>query len=75
MGLAGRGSAPGGGGKGVRGAATPVGRGAGCPLGGFGWFGRYRGLAKDYEQVPTSSEAMVLIAMIQLMLKRLAPPS
>ena len=39
----------------------------------FGWWGRYRGLAKDYEQIPSSSEAMVLIAMIQLMLKRLAP--
>jgi putative transposase len=39
----------------------------------FGWWGRYRGLAKDYEQVPNSSEAMVLIAMIQVMLKRLAP--
>jgi len=39
----------------------------------FGWFGRYRGLSKDYEQLPNSSEAMVLIAMIQLMLKRLEP--
>jgi putative transposase len=40
----------------------------------FGWFGRYRGLSKDYEQLPESSEAMVMIAMIQVMLKRLAPP-
>ncbi len=39
----------------------------------FGLFGRYRGLSKDYEQLPQSSEAMVLIAMIQLMLKRLEP--
>lgn len=39
----------------------------------FGWLGRYRGLSKDYEQLPNSSEAMVLIAMIQLMLKRLEP--
>jgi putative transposase len=39
----------------------------------IGWFGRYRGLAKDYEQVPQSSEAMVWIVMIQVMLKRLAP--
>lgn len=38
---------------------------------GFGWFGRYRGLSKDYEQLANSSEAMVLIAMILLMLKRL----
>jgi len=40
----------------------------------FGWLGRYRGLSKDYEQVPESSEAMILIAMIQIMLKRLEPP-
>jgi putative transposase len=40
---------------------------------GFGWFGRYRGLSKDYEQLPESSEAMVLIVMIQVMLKRLEP--
>jgi putative transposase len=39
----------------------------------FGWFGRYRGLSKDYEQLPQSSEAMVLIVMIQVMLKRLEP--
>jgi putative transposase len=39
----------------------------------FGWFGRYRGLSKDYEQLPASSEAMVLVAMIQVMLKRLEP--
>jgi putative transposase len=40
----------------------------------FGWFGRYRGLSKDYEELPESSEAMVLIAMIQVMLTRLEPP-
>jgi putative transposase len=40
---------------------------------GFGWFGRYRILSKDYEQLPASSEAAVLIAMIQVMLKRLEP--
>jgi putative transposase len=40
----------------------------------FGWFGRYRILSKDYEQLPASSEAAVLIAMIQVMLKRLEPP-
>ena len=39
----------------------------------FGWFGRYRRLSKDYEEVPASSEAMIQIAMIQLMLKRLEP--
>jgi len=38
----------------------------------FGWIGRNRRLAKDYESLPSSSEAMVQIAMIRLMLKRLA---
>ena len=37
----------------------------------FGWLGRYRRLTRDYEYWPESSEAMVQIAMIQLMLKRL----
>ena len=39
----------------------------------FGWFGRYRRLSKDYEELPASSESMVYIAMIHLMLHRLAP--
>ncbi len=39
----------------------------------FGWLGRYRVLSKDYEQLPESSEALVLIAMIQVMLRRLEP--
>jgi putative transposase len=37
----------------------------------LGWLGRYRRLSKDYECLPTSSEAMVHIAMIRLMLARL----
>ena len=37
----------------------------------FGWFGRYRRLSKDYEEHPSSSEAMIRITMIQVMLKRL----
>lgn len=38
----------------------------------FGWLGRYRRLAKDYECLPHSSQAMVQVAMIRLMLVRLA---
>ena len=41
----------------------------------FSWFDRYRRLSKDYELSPQSSEAMVYIASIQTMLKRLAPVS
>jgi putative transposase len=39
----------------------------------FGWIGRYRRLSKDYEQLVDSSESMVYMAMINLMLHRLAP--
>jgi|SRR5262245_792338 len=39
----------------------------------FGWLGRYRRLSKDYERRNDSSEAMVKIASIHLMIKRLAP--
>lgn len=38
----------------------------------FGWFGRYRRLSKDYEQRTESSEAVIRIAMIHLMLRRLS---
>jgi putative transposase len=37
----------------------------------FGWFIFRRRLSKDYEHNPRSSEAMVQITMIHLMLKRL----
>jgi putative transposase len=38
----------------------------------LGWLGRYRRLSKDYEQLSQSSESMVLLAMINLMTRRLA---
>lgn len=37
----------------------------------FGWLNRYRRLSKDYEELPQTSEVMILIAMSHLMLRRL----
>ncbi|MBD2619954.1 IS5/IS1182 family transposase, partial [Synechocystis sp. FACHB-898] len=34
--------------------------------------GRYRRLSKDYEYLPTTSETMLYVAMVHLMLQRLA---
>ena len=38
----------------------------------FAWLYRYRRLSKDYEYLVSSSENMIYIAMIQLMLRPLA---
>ena len=39
----------------------------------FDWFGRYRRPSKDYELTIQSSESMINISTINLMLHRLAP--
>jgi putative transposase len=39
----------------------------------FGWLGRYRRLSKDYERLPETSEAMIQMAMIHIMVRRLEP--
>jgi transposase len=41
----------------------------------LGWLGRWRRLAKDYEELPEVAETMVKLAMIRLMLHRLAHPN
>ena len=38
----------------------------------FAWLNRQRRLSKDYERLPATSEAFVYVAMIRLMVKRLA---
>jgi len=39
----------------------------------FAWLGRGRRLSKDYETLTETSEAMIMISTIHLLLKRLAP--
>src|SRR3954454_20269361 len=41
----------------------------------LGWLGRWRRLARDYEELPEISETMVKLAIIRLMLHRLAHPN
>jgi putative transposase len=38
----------------------------------FGWIGRSRRMSKDYEYLTSSSEAMIYLSMLRLMLRRLA---
>jgi putative transposase len=38
----------------------------------FGWFNWCRRLSKDYEVLPSTSETMIQVAMIRIMLRRLA---
>lgn len=38
----------------------------------FAWLYNYRRLSKDYERLPETSESLIYIAMIRLMLRRLA---
>jgi putative transposase len=39
----------------------------------FSWLGKYRRLSKDYESLTVSSETMIQLAMINLMIHRLKP--
>ena len=41
----------------------------------LGWLGRWRRLSRDYEELPEVSETMVKLAMIPLLLHRLAHPN
>jgi len=41
----------------------------------FAWLGRYRRNSKDYEKRTDSSESMLLLSSMSLMLNRLRPPA
>jgi putative transposase len=41
----------------------------------IGWLGRWRRLSRDYEQLSEASEAIITLAMIRLMLRRLVRPN
>jgi putative transposase len=38
----------------------------------LGWLGRWRRASKDYEYLPTTSGCVIYLAMIRVMLRRLA---
>ena len=40
----------------------------------FGWFNNFRRMSKDYEHNPNTSEHIIYINMISIMLKKLAEP-
>jgi len=40
----------------------------------FGWFNNFRRMSKNYEHNPKTSEHIIYINMIAIMLKRLAEP-
>jgi putative transposase len=39
----------------------------------FAWLGKWRRLSKDYELLPATGEAVIRVAMIGIMLRRLDP--
>jgi putative transposase len=39
----------------------------------FAWLSKFRRLSKDFEEKPESSEAWIRLAMIHIMVRRLAP--
>ncbi len=41
----------------------------------FAWLGRFRRLSKDYEFLPTTSEAVIYLAMSHVLVRRLARPT
>jgi putative transposase len=40
----------------------------------FAWLGRHRRQKADYERLPETTEALIYIAMIRLMVRRLQTP-